>query len=496
MPQGGRPPSSCTLCKKHHTVCDGQRPFCGRCVSLATSRTKFSSAGKTTSPAELCFYAFEYDDRQKLQSVLHHVLTQTACAVGNADLQERRQREQQRAAAAAQQQTKAKNGFVDPARRNHAQTMLAAAREMPAGAEAAPRKQKEHACTELELRAACIQDVVTSLNVEVLTSYAEPPTGGQGAVLCVRHKTIPHEPVALKIFKRRWQGGWTDKSHILLEYRNLSWFHGHPNIVQLGILPGCHLGLASRLREGRVEYVGLLMEWVPSVALSEAAQDKNWRQRGAVMCMTSLIGAVKFIHHRLFVHCDIKADNVLINPDCCSIKVVDAGCSVVCNVGVEEQYCTRGYNAPELLACASDSESDSSLEPKQKQVFHNAAARALDLWAVGITCLQFACGQKQLVEESEADGHGERADRQDSLLCKLSRESTQPVPGAPWTLQFAQQIQVAEDRIIESRLVFEQLDKLLSADPGSRVRAAQEWDVGELPLRIPTPPPPVIPEHE
>eukprot|EP00961_Rhodomonas_salina_P208464 2813365-Rhodomonas_salina.1 len=62
--------------------------------------------------------------------------------------------------------------------------MLAAAREMPAGAEAAPLKQKEHACTELELLAACIQDVVTSLNVEVLTSHAEPPTGGQGAVLC------------------------------------------------------------------------------------------------------------------------------------------------------------------------------------------------------------------------------------------------------------------------------------------------------------------------
>eukprot|EP00961_Rhodomonas_salina_P084549 1135752-Rhodomonas_salina.1 len=60
MPQGCRPPRSCTLCKKHHTVCDGQRPFsgCGQCVSLATSRMKFSSAGKTTSPAELCFYAF------------------------------------------------------------------------------------------------------------------------------------------------------------------------------------------------------------------------------------------------------------------------------------------------------------------------------------------------------------------------------------------------------------------------------------------------------
>eukprot|EP00961_Rhodomonas_salina_P202145 2726454-Rhodomonas_salina.1 len=118
----------------------------------------------------------------------------------------------------------------------------------------------------------------------------------------------------------------------------------------------------------------------------------------------------------------------MICSDCCSIKVVDNGC--VCNVGLE-QYGTsrRGYQAQEVLSST-----------EQGKVFHNSAARSLDLWAVGVTCLQLACCEKHLTTELPEDGYGERTDRQDSMLSELLKEISGEPASAPQTLTLVQRL--------------------------------------------------------
>ena len=101
------------------------------------------------------------------------------------------------------------------------------------------------------------------------------------------------------------------------------------------------------------------MEWVGSFSIAEAAKhaDQTSIMIGAasVSCIHCLVEGVKFIHSRYFrvSHTAIKANNVLVLPDCKSIKTIDAGIAVAANMGLD-CYCTPGYTPPELQGKKQD----------------------------------------------------------------------------------------------------------------------------------------------
>lgn len=121
--------------------------------------------------------------------------------------------------------------------------------------------------------------------------------------------------------------------------------------------------------------------------------------------ITTLLRALKWLHKKNILHCDIKPDNILLGSNK-AVYLVDFGVSLLINTSAYTYrgLGTRNFQAPDLLmpassASAGEEENRSTtnsplvalppaLEPTQK----NKNLPAGDIWALGVTFYVFLFG--------------------------------------------------------------------------------------------------------
>jgi hypothetical protein len=436
---GGKRAHRCSLCAQTHSKCDGQVP-CSRCIVRATSRQ--------CPPGTLCFYDSEAG---RLVEVLHAVTRNTASLVGAEEkdifeerLQKRRRlereiEERQSAAARKMQFSGRSTNMVNCAHglplkeRNHSPPHANDLR--------VPIEQLRAAFLEL------IQSAGLSCHKMGQTSF-----GGNGGVGCVWPKEHPARKVALKFSQPRLRGV-DDRERIRRELMVMQLATGLPHVVQLTrVQPNAPLGT---FLESNGCIAGIVMEWVPSVTLSAAAQVDSWWDECAVQCIAGIVSGVRGLHSRLIIHGDIKPINVMIHTDLLTVTIVDLGASTMCTGGTPS-YGTAGYRAPE--------------NPRGDERKFSSQARALDYWAVGVTALHFVCGTNCLSDPADS------STTQDGLLHKLARAWGEAGgnQSSPWSAELAHK-RCAGRGVVQSS-IFKWIDNMMSAEPAARSLAMQEFE--------------------
>uniref|UniRef100_A0A8C5LMJ5 Protein kinase domain-containing protein n=1 Tax=Leptobrachium leishanense TaxID=445787 RepID=A0A8C5LMJ5_9ANUR len=152
--------------------------------------------------------------------------------------------------------------------------------------------------------------------------------GSYGEVLLAKHRDSG-QMVALKMQSKEK----TDREHFVVEH-------------SIGLLLTSHLHIITTYGmafETLTSYVSV-QELAPTGTLLSIIKRKVSDQR----CI-HFIRTLEFMHRKSLVHCD-KADNILMDPGCKSIKLADFGLTRIQGIYVPQMSWIIPYMAPELCA--------------------------------------------------------------------------------------------------------------------------------------------------
>ena len=150
----------------------------------------------------------------------------------------------------------------------------------------------------------------------------------------------------------------------------------HPNIVTV-----YDVG-----QDDDVRYI--VMEFAEGQTLEEILRARGpLRVSHVLNILLQICDAVGFVHDQGIIHCDIKPQNILVQPDG-KAKVTDFGIARALSSGTSEQrgklWGTPYYASPELVA-------GKTLTP------------ASDVYAIGVMLYEMLCGKRPFAGESTAD---------------------------------------------------------------------------------------------
>jgi len=223
-----------------------------------------------------------------------------------------------------------------------------------------------------------VQGSVPLTEAEIIARYTLGKKLGAGKYASV-HKctdTADGVPKAMKIFykKNRLKKKFYD---VIEEANKMRRVHEHPNIVKVYDLLESEERLIMLIEfvEGGQLYDEILKRKPTDVG------ESYFTERMAGKIIGELTSAIKHMHDRDVLHCDLKPENVLCthNPegDKFDIKVADLGLSKILEQGVRQNltYCgTPLYMAPEML--------------KKEQY-----GKPVDLWSIGCMMHELLCGE-------------------------------------------------------------------------------------------------------
>jgi MAP/microtubule affinity-regulating kinase len=216
---------------------------------------------------------------------------------------------------------------------------------------------------------------IKSLQSQVLEdTYTPTRFLGRGASASVWEAvaSTSSNRIALKIFDQ----GSKDRKQAARELRVLSRVH-HPNIVK-----------AFEIIEG-----GQFAQLVCEVVDGESLRSFTHRQEGhklspkiARLFYQQVVDGVQFCHERLVVHRDLKLENLLLNKEAETVKIIDFGFAT--QVGSKETklkaFCgTPSYMAPEIVRGEGYS------------------GFAVDVWALGVVIFALLCGSLPFAARTE-----------------------------------------------------------------------------------------------
>jgi eukaryotic-like serine/threonine-protein kinase len=196
---------------------------------------------------------------------------------------------------------------------------------------------------------------------------------GEGAMADVykAHDLALDRTVAIKILRSEYDAG----EAFLREARAAAKLT-HPNIVTV-----YDVG-----QEQDVRYI--VMEYAEGQTLEEILRARGpLRVSHVLNILLQVCDAVGFVHEQGIIHCDIKPQNILVQPDG-KAQVTDFGIARALSSGTSEQrgklWGTPYYASPELVA-------GRTLTP------------ASDVYAIGVMLYEMLCGKRPFSGDSAAD---------------------------------------------------------------------------------------------
>ncbi|KAK3506373.1 hypothetical protein QTP70_018085, partial [Hemibagrus guttatus] len=133
-------------------------------------------------------------------------------------------------------------------------------------------------------------------------------------------------------------------------------------------------------------YILVLERPVPCMDLYEFCKPTNHRLSEPVarVVMQQVVQAARHCCEHGVLHRDIKPQNILINPDTLTVKLIDFGCGAVLTEGLYKNYAgTDGYYPPEWVL--------------HKEYFGVPAT----VWSLGVVLFELVCGQLPFMSDSE-----------------------------------------------------------------------------------------------
>ena len=146
------------------------------------------------------------------------------------------------------------------------------------------------------------------------------------------------EIFAMKVMKRKFKS--IEDVDDLEEIKYMRILGYHPNVVQLHDV----------IYEPKLFRLSLILDFM-DFDLLRLLSTPSFFQEDVVHYSQQIISGINYIHSAIFIHCDIKPENVMINLRTRELKIGDLG-SLIEDPGEYkkgEYICTRWYRAPEIL---------------------------------------------------------------------------------------------------------------------------------------------------
>ncbi|GMG98360.1 hypothetical protein Nepgr_000200 [Nepenthes gracilis] len=164
--------------------------------------------------------------------------------------------------------------------------------------------------------------------------------------------------------------------------------------------------------EGSAVYRNLQMEYVPGGVAADLAQsgDGGVDEEAVRACTWCVVSALKYVHSRGVVHCDVKGRNILVGPTAGAAKLADFGSAKQMIDGEANGVLPRGsplWMAPEVVRGES-------------QGFES------DVWSLGCTVIEMVTGKPAWTDEG-ADtlcriGYSDELPQLPNRLSELGRD--------------------------------------------------------------------------
>lgn len=92
----------------------------------------------------------------------------------------------------------------------------------------------------------------------------------------------------------------------------------------------------------------IYMEYIDGISLSDYSNKYIMNDNVILICLEQLLSGLDFLHSNKITHRDIKLDNIIINPNSYSIKIIDFGLSCY-GYPCKNIVGTSGFFAPEMV---------------------------------------------------------------------------------------------------------------------------------------------------
>ena len=251
----------------------------------------------------------------------------------------------------------------------------------------------------------------------------EARQGSGGMAMVYRARDLMLErTVAIKILRKSYANDPAFRENFRLEAKaaaNLS----HPNIATVH-----DFGLDSN-------QLFIVMEYVPGTDLKKLLKQRvRLPADEAIEIMTQACAGIGYAHRAGLVHCDLKAQNILITPDN-RVKVVDFGIARALSTVKEEEQMDVVWGSPLYFS--------------PEQAAGSAPSPASDVYSLGIVFFEMLTGQVPFNAETSEE------------LARLHQEA---LPVSPRKIN--PEISPAIEKIIL---------KVLAKDPTARYQTADQF---------------------
>ena len=210
------------------------------------------------------------------------------------------------------------------------------------------------------------------LDSEIVSEWLR---GGQGLVCPCTHKKcegrfvvkMPRKLTAL------------ESERMEQEFETMALITGAPHTLPLAAIPG-------QPADVRLPHcLGIVMPFVQNITLLQiegkfsdgCEKTMVWASSGMMKCLLCLAEAIEHLHSISLFHGDVKTSNIMIDPSLQFLTLADFGHTRSPATGTTQGNGTQGWRAPEQLHNSGSTR------------FRNDAARASDIWAVGVVALGF-----------------------------------------------------------------------------------------------------------
>lgn len=200
--------------------------------------------------------------------------------------------------------------------------------------------------------------------------------GGMGVVYRGIHPTRPLD-VAIKILRQRFVGKgflrFKQEEEMLRRLRHV------------GIVRFLHSGEVvvrpepNRPEEDRRPY--FVMEYVHGQPLVKYADAKGLDALQRLALLIRVCEAVEFAHHHGVVHCDLKPDNILVDPSG-QPKILDFGIATL-----------QQFDQPTMTSPKSFAGTLAYCSPEQREALGRVLSPESDVYSLGLICHQLLTGR-------------------------------------------------------------------------------------------------------